>query len=206
MLVVEQHGVELLVALVGQAGAKVGVDVRAGTERLAGPELNLGEALGQLDHRQQLGRLGRPDALHQARRQVCLDALGRGRCHRLEDIDLDLGAEARVDRLFPLQPKALAFGQLCHGSDGGDRRSRGLVDDLHDGPARVRVAEREPLDGAEQADVAFRGRVGHRVRGWPGIALRAGAGMVSAPFPRSGAPHDTRGCSTVPSRRSDRVA
>src|SRR5579862_9305772 len=60
---VEQHGVEVLAQLAAQALAKVGVDIAATAQRLAGLELVLPEAFRDLEGGEDLGRLGRAEAL-----------------------------------------------------------------------------------------------------------------------------------------------
>ncbi len=49
MLVIEEHCVEILAHLIRQVLAEVGVDVARTTERLAGLELTLAVALGNLE-------------------------------------------------------------------------------------------------------------------------------------------------------------
>src|SRR5262249_56730298 len=100
VLVVEQHGVELLVMLAAQALLEVRVDVVTAAEGGSGDELLLAKALGDLERGDDLRRFDRtdparaaelgdarggeaakaaPTALHQrARLFQCVGALGAG--------------------------------------------------------------------------------------------------------------------------------
>ena len=62
MLVVEQHGVEVLTGFGCEPFAEVGVDVAGAAEWGAGCELALTVALGDLEGGENLRRLGRPEA------------------------------------------------------------------------------------------------------------------------------------------------